>query len=68
LGCLRSPGAIDCGGGIDEATVKRGLVDVGSEEGPPAEGVDSIGRVEAARLPAGPTLVETSKLAAGFAA
>ena len=44
---------IDAGGGIDEAVVKRGRVDVGSKEGPPAEGVDFVGRVEAARLSAG---------------
>ena len=33
--------------------MKRGRVDVGSKEGPPAEGVDFVGRVEAARLSAG---------------
>jgi len=53
LGRLRGPGAIDRDGGIDEDAVKRGLVDVGSQEGSTAESVGFVGRVEAARLPAG---------------
>ena len=39
--------------GIDEALVKRGIVDVRSEEGAPAEGSRVVCGIEAARLSTG---------------